>query len=209
MATVQGPSPVTKSSTMGFETDWPSSLFQAQLGPRQSCQCQPPPPPSVHPLVLVLRLMVLPPSPGTSPWVPDRGSRAHIQDKMELQNDPRAAERRTRRLGAYLSATTVTSAERAGGLSMDQTTARLLNRTERGLVLSEPIRAVDADHIRYPRGSLSAFEVSQKAVKVLNVTHMQLRRKHRDPQQHAPCRSIVRTCRSPSWAEVLGMPVVS
>lgn len=55
---------------------------------------------------------------------------------------------------------------------MDQTTARLLNRTERGLVLSEPIRAVDADHIRYPRGSLSAFEVSQKAVKVLNVTHM-------------------------------------
>lgn len=92
---------------------------------------------------------------------------------------------------------------------MDQTTARLLNRTERGLVLSEPIRAVDADHIRYPRGSLSAFEVSQKGVKVLNVTHMQLRRKHRDSQQHAPCRSIVRTCRSPSWAEVLGMPVVS
>jgi len=40
---------------------------------------------------------------------------------------------------------------------MDQTTARLLNRTKGGWQLSEPIRAVDADR---PRGSLSAFEVS-------------------------------------------------
>lgn len=156
-----------------------------------------PAPPSVHPLVLVLHLMILPPSPGTSPWVPDRGSRdPPHQDKMELQNDPRAAERRIRLLGACLSATTVTSAERARGLSMDQTTARLLNRTERGLVLSEPIRAVDADHP--PGCSLSAFEVSQKGVKVLNVT--QMRRKHRGSQQHAPCRSVVPTCRSPGWA---------
>lgn len=41
MATVQGPSPVTKSSTMEFETDWTYLLFQAQFGPRRSCQCQP------------------------------------------------------------------------------------------------------------------------------------------------------------------------
>lgn len=73
---------------------------------------------------------------------------------------------------------------------MDQTTARLLNRTERGLVLSEPIRAVDTGH---PRGSLSIFDVSQKGVEVLNVTQVPLRRKHRGSQQHPPCKSAVRT----------------